>query len=1002
MAYDHAELDRRLAVRRRISSPALVGRQPELEVVADLLAQAQDGQPSLCIVAGEAGVGKTRLAREFERHATEAGMLCLRGQCLALAGGEFPYAPFVGIFRQLGARSGSATISGMEPGERRLLELLLGPPAGGAGEPAGTATPDAPIALAQAHSAVLEALRRAAAEQPTAIVIEDIHWADESTRDFLQYLARSLDVERLAVTATFRSDELPPDHPVRTLVAQLIRCDPVLSLQLERLTREQTAEQLAAIAGQPVTGDELEEIHQRAQGNPFLAEELWATRVMGGAGSIPATLGDALLARVRTLPEQAQHVLQLLAVFGRPVGHELVATAARDAVPALRRAVSEHILVACDGGRRLTFRHALVREALYAELLPGEREDLHRAVLDALGRPGADGTAAELAYHHLAAGQHAAALRASVAAGVEDARRAAYPEALNQFERALELWKTVEPEADGAPALDRLDVYREASEAARLTGEYERAIEHCREALQLVDVVEDPVRAAGFFERLSRYQSWDADRALEGLDRALALLGPGPSAERARVMTGQSLQLSLHGRWTEARARAEQALAVAVAAAEPVEECSARTELGLALAFVGEPDAGERCLRQARALAEELASPEELARVFMYLAELERLRGRTGAALEAMRAGQERAAALGVWASWGAFMAVLSADDLLQLGRWEELDVLLGAMKGVPSGRPGAVMWPLVAGQLAMARGDLERGRELLERSRESALRGVTPELLPHVGAALAELRLWLRDAPTARRHIDETRRLTGAHEDPLNTPILYCIGVRVEAELSAQSERAGDQGAAAVGRDRARELVDRLEALVATPVASQPPKALACLDEARAELAALDRPEAAAGQWAEVAASWGDLAHPYRAAYASFRHAEALLAARGRHRGATQSLRRAHQQAAELGADLLRREAEALGRRARIALEPEAPATEEAGAGDPLGLTRREAEVLRLVAEGLTNRQIGERLFITPKTAGLHVSHILAKLNVDSRVQAAAVAHRTHAGPVR
>jgi DNA-binding CsgD family transcriptional regulator len=225
---------------------------------------------------------------------------------------------------------------------------------------------------------------------------------------------------------------------------------------------------------------------------------------------------------------------------------------------------------------------------------------------------------------------------------------------------------------------------------------------------------------------------------------------------------------------------------------------------------------------------------------------------------------------------------------------------------------------------------------------------------------------------------------------------------VRVEVELSSQSARAGDQGAAAAGRDRARELVDRLQALAATPVASQPPKARACLDEARAELAALDRPEAAAVSWAEVAASWGALAHPYRAAYASLRQAEALLAARGRHRGAAQSLRRAHQQATELGADLLRREAGALARRARIALEPQPQATAETGAGDTLGLTRREAEVLRLVAEGLTNRQIGERLFITPKTAGLHVSHILAKLHVDSRVQAAAVAHRTHPDPVR
>jgi DNA-binding CsgD family transcriptional regulator/tetratricopeptide (TPR) repeat protein len=941
-------------MRRRISSPALVGRLHELEVIVDLLAQARESRPSLCIVAGEAGVGKTRMAREFERRAGDTGMRCLRGQCLALAGGEFPFEPFVGIFRQLGSN---------------LREVLLGGPS------------EAPVSQAHAHASLLDALRDVAAERPTAIVIEDIHWADESTRDFLRYVARSLHDERLAIAATFRSDELPPDDPARVLVAELIRCDAVVCVELDRLTRAQTAEQLAAIAGQTVGGDEVDEIHERAQGNPFIAEELWATRSL----AIPPTLGDALLARVRRMPAETQRVLRLLAVFGRPVGIELAGVAADDAEAtsaALHRAVDEHILMPTDAGQRLTFRHALVREALYAELLPGERENLHRAVVATLARPGV-GSAAERAYHHLAAGQPGAALTASVEAGLVDARRAAYPEALHHFERALNLWLSVEP--DGAPPLDRLDVYREASEAARLTGEYERAIEHCRTALQELDVAQDPVRAAGFFERLSRYQSWDVERSLDGLDRALALLGPEPSAERARIMTGQSLQLSLLGRWSEACDRAEQALEVAVASGVAVEECSARTELGLALAFAGDPDAGERSLQRARALAAELAAPEELARVHMYLAELERLRGRTAAALDAMREGQEQATALGAWASWGAFMAVLSADDLLQLGRWDELDALLAAMKDVNAGRPGAVMWPVVAGQLALARGHVDAAVPLLQRARDAALRGVTPELLPHVGAALAELRLWLDDPSAARAHIDETRALTALHDDPLNTPVLYGTGVRVEVRI-----------ADAAARDRAQGLIDHLDELLA---ARPPPIARAWLEQANAELATLDRPAAAVPLWDDVAEAWLALAHPYRAAYARFRHGEALLEAGGQSRRAARTLRLAHEQAATLGAALLRGEIEALARRARLTLTPQAPAPAERGAGHELGLTRREAEVLGLVADGLTNREIGERLFITPKTAGLHVSHILAKLNVDSRVKAAAIAHRADLG---
>ena len=435
-------------MRRRISSPALVGRLRELEVVADLLAQARAGSPSLCIVAGEAGVGKTRLVRELERLATEGGMPCLRGQCVALAGGEFPFAPFVGILRQLGSD---------------LLDLL----------PA-----DAPVSQARAHAALFEVLRRAAAEQPTAIVIEDVHWADESD----VRLPAVSDAQPRGRASGHRRDVPQRRAAARASGARARRRaeprDPVVHLGLDRLTRAQTAEQLAAIAGRPVDEAELDEIHARAQGNPFLAEELWATRSL----AIPATLGDTLLARVRTLPAETQRVLRLVAVFGRPVGHELVGSAAHDTdatIEALRRAVDEHVLMPTDGGRRLTFRHALVREALYAELLPGEREDVHRAVVAALQAGGA--SAGELAYHHLAAGRPAEALAASIAAGRDDARRAAYPEALHQFERALELWDTVEP-AD--PALDRLDVYRDAAEAARLTGAYERAVEHCRMALQ--------------------------------------------------------------------------------------------------------------------------------------------------------------------------------------------------------------------------------------------------------------------------------------------------------------------------------------------------------------------------------------------------------------------------------------------------------------------------------------------------------------------------------------
>jgi DNA-binding CsgD family transcriptional regulator/tetratricopeptide (TPR) repeat protein len=978
-------------VRRRISSPALVGRAAELALLDELLAGARAGAPALCVVSGEAGVGKTRLARELERRAAAAGMLCLRGQCLALAGGEFPFAPLVGIFRGLAAARGPAALEALDAGARRLLQLQAAGP--------GDGEPPAPAIV---HASVVEALRRLAATEPAAILVEDVHWADESTRDFLQVLVRGLSEEKLLVLATFRTDELPGEHPARALLAEMARWERVCSLELGRLSREQTARQLEAIAGHEVAPEALQAIHARAQGNPFLAEELWAARAGAGQDAIPASLGDALLARVRRLPADTQAALRLLAVFGRPVGAELAAVAAAAAdkpagsdpdttAAALRRAADAHVLVPGEGGRTLTFRHALVREALYGELMPGEREALHRSVAEALAATSGGGVAAELAYHHLAAGRRPAALVASIDAGLEEVRLTAYPEALAHFERALELWESVEPDAD--PALDRADLHREAAEAARLVGEYERAIEHCRAALEHLDVTRDPVRVACVYALLGRFQSWDAERSLAELDRALALLGPDPAAEHACVMTTQSLMLGLLGRRAEARDRAGEALAAAEAAGAEREACRARSELGLAQAFMGDLEGGERSLRAALQAAEELRAAEEVARGWTYLAELERLRGRSRAALAAMQEGRHRAVALGASASWGAFMAVLSADDLFHLGFWDDLDALLETTASVNAGRPGAVAWPLVAGQLALARGEVEEAAALLERARECALRGVTTELLPHVGAALAELELARGDAPAARARVAEMLKLIGGHEDVINTPVLYGAGARAEAQIAVRALRSRDAAAAKAARERAHELTASLAALVSSaPGDRPPPRAAACLEQAKADLAPPGAP-AAAAQWARAAAAWEALGHPYPAAWARLRHAELLLTGRRAQRRASRSLELAHAHAARLGATVLLADIEALARRARVpvAAAPARPDKDD----ETLGLTPREAEVLRLIADGLTNRQIGEKLFITPKTAGLHVSRILAKLNVDSRVKAAALAHR-------
>ena len=235
------------------------------------------------------------------------------------------------------------------------------------------------------------------------------------------------------------------------------------------------------------------------------------------------------------------------------------------------------------------------------------------------------------------------------------------------------------------------------------------------------------------------------------------------------------------------------------------------------------------------------------------------------------------------------------------------------------------------------------------------------------------------------------------AVEQLLYAPTLYAMGARVEAEAAlaaATDDGRRERAAAAAGR-----LVAELEALLTGE--GSPPSALAHAQAARSEAARAAGADTEA-MWTAVAGAWAAVGARYPAAYASWRGAEAALRGSGARAGAD-ALRAAHEQATALGAELLRSELEALARRARV---PLGVAPGEGGEPDPssltaLGLTAREAEVLELVGEGLTNRQIAERLFISPKTAGLHVSNILGKLRVANRTQAAEVAHRVRAKDV-
>ncbi len=914
----------------RVSSQTIVGREEPLRLLDDTLAAAEAGRPQLVLLTGEAGVGKTRLAQELEGHARERGFLVLQGESIEFGGEAFPFAPLAAALAGLDEELPALHSSGHH-GKARLCELVLD--------------------LLGGHAPVL-------------LVLEDLHWADRSTRDFLAFLARRMRDERLLVAATYRSGELPRTHPLRRLLTEMARRPVVTRLDLSPLDRAAVSLQLEAIAGGPVPARLADELHTRSGGNPFFVEELFAAR---RDDLVPDTVTDTVLARVQLLSPGAQRLLTVVAAAGGPADHTLLEPSVPELGPALREALDAALLV--EDERGVVLRHGLIGEVIYGSLVAGERADLHRALAEALAAAGA--SAARLADQWHRAGDHDAALAASVAAALEAEAVYAYPEAREHLERALSLWDAATVRPGG---VDRIELLSRAAPAARFDGDRERALTLGREALAQLEG--DPARAARLYERLGEYESWDDRAALACYEQALALLPAEPGPERSRLLAAQGHALMGLRRWDEARACCEAALEQA----DDALAAAAGLTLGLVLAFLGDLAAGERRLREALEAAQRAGAGEELARAYVHLGELLRLRGRHADALDAMVTGERAAARLGMRGTFGHFMFVNAADDLLRLGRWEEVEQRLEEAERLDLGVTAAAMHRATAGHLHALRGEEALARTHLEQALELAGDGLPGEFVVPIRGAGAVLALAAGDAEEARRQVDAAFAAVGEDRDPLYTPALHWLGVRAEADLAERARARRQEPQAA----RAAALVADLDQLLArsAPV----PDAVAHRAMAAAELSRVrGRPEPAL--WQAGAAAWDELSEPYPAAYARLRHAESLLTTGGTRATAAGLLAAANATSLELGAHPLREQVQALARRARLRLGP------RTGRREPLEeppLTRRETDVLRLLADGLTNRQIAKRLFISEKTVGTHVAHIFSKLDVHTRVEAA------------
>jgi DNA-binding CsgD family transcriptional regulator/tetratricopeptide (TPR) repeat protein len=1014
----------------RLISPTMVGRDRELDRAVESLVAAGEGTPSHLLIAGEAGVGKSRLVAELASAAEARSMRVLRGACANVGEGGLPYGPLVealrGLAHDLPAAERVALVGPDGAELARLVPALAPEHAAGQAAPPTTTGIGAQPEWAQSRllEAILGIVHRLSERAPLLFIVEDLHWADPATRDAIAYLVRSLRHEPVALALTIRSDELHRRHPMRPWLAELERTGRTERIDLERLDEAHTADLAGAILAATPDPAVVHRIHQRSDGNPFFIEELLAAEGGSGQGGMPPTLREILSARLGALPDSARPVLAAVAVAGHGVDHALLAAVSGlpddDLDAALRVAIEGQVLVAGSG---YGFRHALLQEAAYDDLLPGERLRLHRSVAAQIAaRPVPDGAAAaghwaELAHHWRAARDDHRALEASVRASAAATDAFAFADARRHAEHALELWSTMDdPEA--AAGIDRTSLLERAARAAWLAGDPRRGVAWYREAVASLPEGADPIDRAVRMERLAR-ALWTNGQSIEAMtviESAVATIPPDPpTAERARVLSGYGQMLMLMDRPTEAIETCRAAIDMARLTGARHAEGHALNSMGLSLAMAGECETGTAALEAALAIAREMADPDDIGRAFVNLCEARMYCGDTRGAMDVVLRGMAEAEQVGTTGTYGYYIRENGIDIAFELGDTATARRLIeGGRDEDMVGRQQYRYALAQSIQFLVAMGDpLARGR--LDELRERVVgHPVEAQFNGPFRVAAIEAALWAGDPAAA---LEEARAGLAEIGDIewLRYPLrILRGGAWAAADLADIARARRDDAGLAAALAAAQEVGARR-----TVVAGRVPSTLRAgpAADVEAEFATIDAELAratgapAGAAWEAVAERWAGRSRPYLQAYAAWRAAEAHLLA-GDRPAASAQLAAAARIARGMGARPLMAAIEGLAARARVAIEPgdgeparEATTTAEAGRAqrpseaDRLGLTKREREVLGLVAQGWTNRQIAESLFISENTAGVHVSNILGKLGAATRTEAAAIAARLGLG---
>ncbi|HEY3336598.1 MAG TPA: AAA family ATPase [Candidatus Limnocylindrales bacterium] len=995
----------------RISSPVFVGRGDELQRLQAVLERARAGVAGTVIVGGEAGVGKTRLLSELRARAEAGGLRVLGGACVDLGDGAPPYDPLVAALRPW-LKAMSAADFGRIVGPARSAVLQLIPDLEPDGQGESPTDPAASASQSTLYLQVLGLIERIAADAPTVIALEDLHWSDRSTRDMLRFLVRNLTDARVVLIGTYRTDELTERHPFLTLLAELGRSGQVERVELTPFTPDEVHDQLAGILGRPPGRALVDRLHARGGGNAFFTEELLAVE-QRGEQRLGLTLHETLRSRVGGLSTAARAVLRVVAVAGQSARYDVLALVTRmdqaEMAAALRETIDRNLLLAGED-EVMRFRHGLLREAAYDELLPGERLTLHAAVAAAVEtvHAGLDvdaAVASELAHHWHQARDGGRALPALVHAGRAAEGMFAFGNAYAHYHLALDLWPATADTVDG---LTRLDLTMRAAESAALTGAYRRAIELVQAALDAESTVAlDPILAGKLLERLAVYHlgSGNPDAAQPAALRALDLLPVDPpSVERAQVLGVLAQALGLKCHFTESNRIAEEALSTARTVGSSTAEIRALGCIGRNATAVGEADEGVRTLREALALARSVGDFPGAAEICVELALALHWAGDLD---QACRVADEGIAESGRWGAegFGSALRAIRGVSAFHLGRWSEADEwIAGALERDPVGSHGVLAHGARA-LLDLGRGSLDSAAEHLEivllmcRAFTATAYGWT-DLYSSI-ALLSIARGQPSDA------IDSVRDSLARSAEPardVHMRVCHRLAIRAAADLAQVArpiaDAAGLAEALAIGREFDGRFDEHAQLVRALPGGGD---AHLTLDAAlvKAELSRLTGASSATA-WAIAAAAADDLRHPYEVAYSRFRQAEALLLGRGSRAAAQAAAVEAHQIASELGAAPLKREIERLALRSRLDLARPAAVMPAAATGAvpagravPFRLTPRELDVLERLTVGRTNREIATDLFISEKTASVHVSNIKSKLGANGRAEIAAIAVR-------